>query len=81
MICSQRPLLREFTDRHQLQQELMDMAGALPFNSPFRNKVQATTVSTLFNSLEHPPKSYLGEQHQYRTADGSHHVSSYAQRL
>ena len=54
----------------------MDIAGALPYNSPFRNKVQATTVSTLFNSLEHPPKSYLGEKHQYRTADGSNHVST-----
>ena len=52
---------------------MMDVVGALPYNSPLRNKAQATTVGMLFNSLEHPPKSYLGEKHQYRTADGSHH--------
>lgn len=52
---------------------MIDVAGALPYSSPLRNFVQAKTVSTLFNSLEHPPKSYLGEKHQYRTPDGSYH--------
>lgn len=46
----------------------------LPYNSTIRANVQAQTVATLYNSLQHPPASYLGEQHQYRTADGSHHV-------
>ena len=46
----------------------------LPYNSPLRNTAQAHTVSMLFNSLEHPPASYLGHKHQYRTADASHHV-------
>ena len=46
----------------------------LPYNSPLRNQAQAHTVSMLFNSLEHPPASYLGHEHQYRTADASHHV-------
>lgn len=52
---------------------MMDIVGQLPYNSPLRSKAQAMTVGMLFNSLEHPPKSYLGEKHQYRTADGSHH--------
>ncbi|MCJ1452325.1 hypothetical protein MMC28_002667 [Mycoblastus sanguinarius] len=53
--------------------EMVEIAGMLPYNSPIRSWVQAKTVSTLFNSLQHPPASYLGETHQYRTADGSHH--------
>lgn len=57
-----------------IQEELTEIAGMLPYNSPLRNTAQAHTVSMLFNSLEHPPASYLGHEHQYRTADASHHV-------
>ena len=48
----------------------------LPYNSTMRASIQAQTVGTLFNSLQHPPASYLGDRYQYRTADGSHHVTS-----
>lgn len=48
----------------------------LPYNSTLRATIQASTVATLFDSLDHPPASYLGVKHQYRTADGSHHVSA-----
>ncbi|KAL8651032.1 MAG: hypothetical protein Q9210_003484 [Variospora velana] len=50
-----------------------EIAGMLPYNSTLRATIQANTVATLFNSLDHPPASYLGDKHQYRTADGSHH--------
>ncbi len=53
---------------------MVEIAGMLPHDSPIRNAVQAKTVTTLYNSLQHPPASYLGEKHQYRTADGSYHV-------
>ncbi len=56
------------------QGEMVEIAGMLPHDSPIRNSVQAKTVATLYNSLQHPPESYLGEKHQYRTADGSYHV-------
>ena len=34
-----------------------------------------TLVGTLWDSLQHPPLSYFGDQYQYRTADGSYNVS------
>lgn len=48
----------------------------LPYNSTLRAEVQSKTVAMLFNSLQHPPASYLGDEHQYRTADGSNHVGA-----
>ena len=56
---------------------MVEIAGMLPHDSPIRNSVQAKTVATLYNSLQHPPESYLGEKHQYRTADGSYHVRTH----
>lgn len=59
-----------------LQAAATEIAGMLPYNSTIRASIQAKTVATLYNSLQHPPASYLGDQFQYRTADGSHHVSA-----
>ena len=52
----------------------MEIAGMLPYNSPIRNSIQAKTIATLYNSLHYPPMSYVGDIHEYRTADDSHHL-------
>ena len=55
-------------------ERLIALTAALPQNSKMREKLSQTLVGTLWETLQHPPMSYYGEQHQYRTADGSYNV-------
>ncbi|KAL9020872.1 MAG: hypothetical protein Q9185_001943 [Variospora sp. 1 TL-2023] len=66
------PVVKNLLKGHMVS-AATEIAGMLPYNSTLRAIIQANTVATLFNSLDHPPASYLGDKHQYRTADGSHH--------
>ena len=52
----------------------MVLTASLPPNSKMREKLSQTLVGTLWDSLQHPPLSYYGDIHQYRTADGSYNV-------
>lgn len=40
-----------------------------------RRQITKQVVARLWNVLEHPPLSYVGEKYQYRQPDGSHNVS------
>lgn len=37
-----------------------------------KNKLKAGAVELLYHDLAHPPSTYLGKQHIWRTADGSY---------
>jgi cytochrome P450 len=58
-------------DKTYLMEGLIRTAVALPEGSKTREAITNKFVAQLWNDLEHPPQSYLGTKHQYRSADGS----------
>jgi hypothetical protein len=61
-------------DRNHLLEKIVDIAASLPNGSKVRDDLSAKFVKTLWNRLEHPPISYIGDQFKYRAADGSNNV-------
>ncbi|KAL8711250.1 MAG: hypothetical protein Q9220_004395 [cf. Caloplaca sp. 1 TL-2023] len=59
-----------YDDRTFLMERIIVLTASLPPNSKMREKLSQTLVGTLWDSLQHPPLSYYGDEHQYRTADG-----------
>jgi hypothetical protein len=58
-------------DKTYLMEGLIRTAAALPDGSKTRDAVTGRFLEQLWNDLQHPPQSYLGEKYQYRSADGS----------
>ncbi|KAL2872843.1 peroxidase/cytochrome P450 family protein [Aspergillus lucknowensis] len=58
-------------DRKYLIENIVQVAASLPNNSLLRSKITDLFVSTLWNNLQHPPVSYLGDEYRYRQADGT----------
>lgn len=56
-------------------EKIIALVTTLPRNSKARTKLTGVLIDKLWSSLPHPPLSYLGNKHQYRTADGSCNVS------
>ena len=56
-------------------EKMIAIATSLPSESKARKKLTGLIIDTLWKSLQHPPLSYLGNDYQYRTADGSNNVS------
>ncbi|KAE8151335.1 heme peroxidase [Aspergillus avenaceus] len=50
---------------------VISMVSSLPRGSKTRTKLTNSLINGLWDSLEHPPISFLGNEYQYRTADGS----------
>lgn len=53
-------------------ERLIAMTGSLPESSKQRRILTNKMIDGLWDSLQHPPLSYLGEKYQYRSADGSY---------
>lgn len=53
---------------------IIQLAASLPNGSGLRDELSGSFIKTLWNNLEHPPISYLGQEFKYRTADGSNNV-------
>ncbi len=66
-------------DKTYLMEGLIRTAAALPDNSNMQNEITNKLITQLWNDLQHPPKSYLGDQYQYRSADGSHNSLAHPQ--
>ena len=56
-------------------EKLIAIVSSLPRNSKAREKLTGVLIDTLWESLPHPPMTYLGNKYQYRTPDGSYNVS------
>ena len=52
------------------------LTASLPETSKNRLKLTDTIIDTLWDSLQHPPLSYMGNKFQYRQPDGSYNASS-----
>lgn len=61
-------------DRTYFMERLIKIASELPLSSKNGTKLTDGLVGGLWADLQHPPSSYLGEKHMYRTADGSFNV-------
>ncbi|KAH8587872.1 prostaglandin G/H synthase 2/cyclooxygenase 2, pgh2/cox2 [Bisporella sp. PMI_857] len=59
-------------DKLMTMEKLIAITASLPPNSKSRKRLTHTVVRTLWDSLEHPPRSYLGDTFEYRTPDGSY---------
>ncbi|CCX12338.1 heme peroxidase [Pyronema domesticum] len=64
-------------DRHLLIEKIIRLISKLPSTSFARRKITEILVDKLWDSLHHPPLTYVGEQYQYRQADGSHNNIMY----
>ena len=58
-------------DKEYLMEGLIRATAKLPDDSANRKTLTDQLLTQLWNDLEHPPRSYLGPQYQYRSADGS----------
>lgn len=53
-------------------EHLMQLVAGLPSNSKLRVDLTNSFIDELWNSLQHPPMSYLGDKYIYRQPDGSY---------
>jgi hypothetical protein len=58
-------------DKTYYTERLIQEASKLAPDSMVGGKLSDGLLSQLWNDLQHPPQSYLGEQYKYRSADGS----------
>ncbi|KAE8389860.1 heme peroxidase [Aspergillus alliaceus] len=58
-------------DRDLTMEKLIAIVSSLPRNSKAREKLTGVLIDTLWQSLPHPPMTYLGNKYQYRSPDGS----------
>lgn len=62
-------------DKTFLMERLVKLASELPSTSKFGAFLSDNFVQQLWMDLQHPPTSYMGDAHKYRSADGSFNVS------
>ncbi|KAF2141807.1 uncharacterized protein K452DRAFT_287766 [Aplosporella prunicola CBS 121167] len=58
-------------DKTYLMERVIQLVAGLPHASQARKELTNAFVDELWENLQHPPLSYLGDQFVYRQADGS----------
>lgn len=58
-------------DRKYQLESIIQLAASLPAGSDTLNTIGEKLISLLWNDLQHPPLSILGDAYKYRQADGS----------
>ncbi|KAE8355189.1 heme peroxidase [Aspergillus coremiiformis] len=58
-------------DKTMLMEKIIQLVGGLPGNSKTRKDLTNAFLNELWDSLDHPPLSYMGPEYAYRSADGS----------
>ncbi|KAL2821463.1 heme peroxidase family protein [Aspergillus cavernicola] len=59
-------------DRTMLMERIIQLVAKLPDKSKTRERLTHQFLGQLWDSLPHPPMSYLGDKYAYRSADGSY---------
>ncbi|TKA62848.1 hypothetical protein B0A49_11568 [Cryomyces minteri] len=59
-------------DKEYLMEGLIRVAAKLPMGDKVDTRITDTFITQLWDDLQHPPQSMLGEKYQYRQADGSY---------
>lgn len=57
-------------------ESFVKLAVVMPEASFCRNVITGALVKNLWETLEHPPLTRLGDQYKYRAADGSNNVNA-----
>ncbi|CAK4030530.1 hypothetical protein BP6252_07663 [Lecanosticta acicola] len=52
-------------------EQIIQLAASLPSDSPLLQTLSGQIITKLWNGVQHPPLSYVGDEWKYRTADGS----------
>ncbi|KAL1964166.1 hypothetical protein VTN77DRAFT_7254 [Rasamsonia byssochlamydoides] len=58
-------------DKTMLMERIIQLVSGLPSHSKNRTELTNAFLDELWTSLPHPPLSYMGDEYQYRSADGS----------
>ncbi|KAN0083249.1 hem peroxidase [Elaphomyces granulatus] len=58
-------------DKTMLMEHIIQLVSRLPSNSKNRVDLTNAFLDELWSTLPHPPLSYIGDEYQYRSADGS----------
>ncbi len=67
--------LVSLTEIQQIER-IVNLAASIPEESKGRNIIAGALVKNLWETLDHPPLTRLGDQYKYRAADGSNSVST-----
>lgn len=62
-------------DKTMIMERVIQLVAGLPHNSRLRVSLTNNLLNELWDSLDHPPMYYIGDEFQYRSADGSGNVS------
>ncbi|KAF2200007.1 putative fatty acid oxygenase PpoC [Delitschia confertaspora ATCC 74209] len=66
-------------DKTYIMERVIQLVAGLPQSSKTRADLTNAFVDELWNALQHPPLSYLGDKFTYRQADGSYNNIMYPQ--
>ncbi|KKK18193.1 hypothetical protein AOCH_005304 [Aspergillus ochraceoroseus] len=58
-------------DKTMIMERIIQIVSSLPGNSKMREDLTNMFLNQLWDSLPHPPLSYMGDDYAYRSADGS----------
>ncbi|RDW87901.1 hypothetical protein BP5796_03595 [Coleophoma crateriformis] len=58
-------------DKQYIMERVIQLAISFPNDSAIQKRLTEFLVKELWDSLEHPPLTYLGDKYEYRCADGS----------
>ncbi|KAE8146368.1 heme peroxidase [Aspergillus avenaceus] len=58
-------------DKTMLMEKIIQLVSNMPGNSKGRNDLTNAFLNELWDSLPHPPLSYVGPEYEYRSANGS----------
>lgn len=65
---------QKIDDKSYFMERLIKLASALPLTSKNGTMITSSLVTKLWSDLPHPPSTFLGEEYNYRRADGSYNV-------
>lgn len=62
---------KQIDDKTMIMERVIQLVADLPPDSRLRVKLTNTFLTELWDTLDHPPMNYIGDEFSYRTADGS----------
>lgn len=68
---------QKIDDKSYFMERLIKLASTLPLTSKNGTMITTSLVTKLWSDLPHPPSTFLGEEYNYRRADGSYNVKHY----
>lgn len=61
-------------DKTMIMERVIALVADLPHQSKLREELSNTFITELWDSIDHPPLLYIGDDYMYRKADGSNNV-------